>query len=69
MSTNNKLFAWQESKPGLAVIAVLDLFIAYIFISFAIDSGSLIDYFISFVFLALGITAAIKLFNKVFHRG
>ncbi|MDB5181286.1 MAG: hypothetical protein JWP13_49 [Candidatus Saccharibacteria bacterium] len=65
MNTTNKLFAWQETKPGLAIIAVLDLFIAYIFVSIAIDTGSLLDYFIVIVFLALGITAAVKLIRKL----
>ncbi len=65
MSNQNKLFAWQETKVGLAIIAVLDFFISYIFASLAIDTGSLVQWFIAIVFLALALTAAIKFFKRV----
>lgn len=64
----NKLFAWQETKTGLGLISLLDLFLAYIFVSLAIDTGSLIQYFIAFVFFALAVGHAVKLFKKVRAR-
>lgn len=64
----NALFAWQETKMGLGVIAFLDFFLAYIFVSLAIDTGSLIQYFIALVFFALAVGHAVKLFKKVRKR-
>lgn len=69
MNTQNKLFAWQETKVGLVIIVLLDLIAAYGFASLAIDSGSLLQYFIAIVFLALAIAAAVKLAKKAVRHG
>lgn len=63
----NALFAWQDSKTGLAIITVFDFVIAYAFISFAINSGSWIDYLIAVIFLALGVGNGVKFVRKM-HR-
>jgi hypothetical protein len=67
--SSNKLFGWQETKVGLVIIVLFDLFVTYMFALFAIDTGSLLDYFIAIVFLILAIVQAVKLFKKVLHRG
>lgn len=64
-----KAFAWQESKVGLAVISVLDLFISYIFASLAVDTGSLLQYAIAVVFMALAVGHFVKLIRKIARRG
>jgi hypothetical protein len=64
----NKFFAWQETKAGLIFITVFDLFFAYVFLSFAIDSGSLLDYFIAAVLFAIGVAQGVKLFRKLTHH-
>lgn len=65
----NNLLAWQESRVGLVVIILLDLFLTYVFASLAIDTGSLLQYFIAFIFLGLTIGQSVKLVRKVAHRG
>lgn len=61
----NALFAWQDSKTGLVVIAVIDFIIAYAFISFAINSGNWIDYLIAVIFFALGVGNGVKFVRKM----
>lgn len=68
MSKPNGLFAWQESKAGLLVIGLLDLFIAYIFASLAIDRGSMLNYAIAAVFMALAVGHLIKFARKLSGR-
>jgi hypothetical protein len=68
MAQHNKLFAWQETKTGLVLITLLDLFLAYVFVLLALDTGSLLQYFIALVFLVLGVTAAVKLVQKVVKK-
>lgn len=68
MSSQNKMFAWQETKGGLLFIILFNLFLVYIFASLAIDTGSLLQYFIAIVFLALAAGQAVKLIKKVTNR-
>jgi hypothetical protein len=67
--SENKLFAWQDTKGGLVFIVLFNLLITYTFASLAIDTGSLLDYFITIAFLALTISQAVKLFRKLIRRG
>lgn len=69
MNVSSKLLAWQETKTGLVLIVLFDLLFTYMFVSFAIDSGSLLDYFLAIVFLVLTIAQAAKLLKKVGRRG
>ena len=69
MDKQNKLFAWQESKGGLTFITLFNFLIAYVFISLAFNTGSLIDYFIAFAFFALGVGQGVKLIRKLKSRG
>lgn len=42
----DKLDKFHNSKPGYAVFALFGLVIAYVFVSFAIDTGNWFDYLI-----------------------
>lgn len=69
MSSNSKLLAWQETRVGLVIIVLFDLLLTYMFASFAIDTGSLLDYFLAIVFLVLTVAQGVRLFKKVGGRG
>ena len=47
----NKLNRWHKTKPGLLFFAVLELALAYGFVSLAIDKGNLWYYLFTLVFL------------------
>lgn len=51
----NKLDALLAHRPAQVVFGVLALVLAYVFISWAVDSGSLLDYAIAFLLLVLGL--------------
>lgn len=42
----DKLDKFHNSKPGYAVFALFGLVIAYVFVSYAIDTGNWFDYLI-----------------------
>ena len=46
----DKIDAWHKTKTGYALFAVLELIVANIFFSFAIDSGNLFDYLFAILF-------------------
>jgi len=59
----NSYLMWRRSLVGGAVFAVVYMVLAYIFVSLAIDSGSLWQYALAIACLGLGvhsITLAIK---------
>lgn len=61
MKTNNKadkFITWKKSPVGLIITAVIELVLAYIVISRAVDTGSWWEYLITFV-LALGAVSSI----------
>ncbi|HSH18242.1 MAG TPA: hypothetical protein VK978_02570 [Candidatus Saccharimonadales bacterium] len=63
------MFAWQETKTGLVIIILFDLFLTYVFVALAIDTGSLLQWFVALMFLALTIGQSVKLIKKVMSRG
>jgi hypothetical protein len=40
---------WHQTKQGLLVFGLAELALGYVFVSWAIDSGSLIDWFLTIV--------------------
>lgn len=44
MTLSQKINKWQESTTGLLVFAVVEVMLACLFGSLAIDTGSLLDY-------------------------
>jgi hypothetical protein len=62
-----KLDAWHKTKTGLLVFGLLELLIAYIFISLAIDRGNLLYYLLTLLFLFGGLQNFVKLIGKLVH--
>jgi hypothetical protein len=46
-----KIHNWHQTKTGLAVFALLELVGAYVFASWSINSGNLLDYLFTLLFL------------------
>lgn len=62
-----QLDAWHKTKSGLLVFAVLELALAYGFISLAIDRGNPCYYLLTLVFLVGGLQNLVKLIGKFVH--
>jgi uncharacterized membrane protein YidH (DUF202 family) len=58
-----KFLAWQRTRQGLVVSLTFDVCLAYLFASWAIDSGSLFDYTITFLLAVLIVQDLIALFR------
>ncbi len=56
-----QLDIWHKTKTGLLVFAVLELGIAYVFVSLAIDRGNFIYYGLALIFLFGSLQNLIKL--------
>ncbi|MDB5170087.1 MAG: hypothetical protein JWN82_483 [Candidatus Saccharibacteria bacterium] len=65
----NKLNKFHDSKPGYAAFAVFGLVIAYVFISYAIDSGSWFDYLIALLAIIVFLQNLAKLVGGIVRRG
>ena len=52
---NNKVKVFFEKRPVLVGTGVLALVLAYVFASWAVDSGSLLDYAITMLLIFVGI--------------
>jgi len=50
-----KIGAFFNTRPGHAILGTVGLLLAYVFVSFAIDSGSLLDYAIAFLALFISV--------------
>ncbi len=57
----DKIDAWHKTKMGYAVFAVLELIVANVFFSFALDSGNLFDYLFALLFFVGSLQNAFKL--------
>ena len=64
----DKLDKFHKTRTGYAVFALIELALAYVFISWAIDSGSLLDYLLALVFTVGFLQNLIKLIGT-FVRG
>lgn len=61
----SKLDAWHKTKIGLLIFAVLELGIAYVFVSLAIDKGNFLYYLLTLIFLFGGLQNLVKLIGKI----
>ncbi len=61
------LHKWHQTKPGLLVFALLELAIAYAFLSLSIDRGNPFWYLLTLVFFIGFLQNSIKLIGRVFH--
>ncbi len=65
-----RIQAWYHTKPGLITFGLVKLALAYAFVSWAIDTGSLLDYACAIVLIIGGLQDFKKLItrtNKVTH--
>lgn len=62
-----KLDAWHKTRRGLLVFAVLELLLAYVFVSLAINKGNLLYYILTLVFLFVFLQNTVKLIGKLTH--
>ena len=62
-----KLDAWHKTKRGLFAFAVLELILAYIFVSLAIDKGNFIYYILTLALLFGCLQNTVKLIGKFLH--
>ncbi len=62
-----KLDAWHKTRRGLLVFAVLELLLAYVFVSLAINKGNLLYYILTLVFLFGFLQNTVKLIGKLTH--
>lgn len=56
---------WHKTKTGLLVFAVLELGIAYVFVSLAIDKGNFLYYLLTLIFLFGSLQNLVKLIGKI----
>lgn len=64
----DRLDKFHKTRTGYAVFALIELALAYMFISWAIDSGSLLDYLFALIFTVGFLQNFIKLIGS-FVRG
>ncbi len=62
-----KLDAWHKTKIGLLVFAVLELILAYIFVSLAIDKGNFFYYGLTLILLFGSLQNIVKLAGKLIN--
>lgn len=60
---------WHNTKQGLLTFAVAELALAYVFASWAIDTGSLIDWFLAIMLLFGSVLNFSRLVARIMHRG
>ena len=63
----NRLDKWHQTKLGLLVFALLELALAYGFVSLSIDRGNLFWYLLTLIFLIGFLQNLIKLIGKLFN--
>lgn len=64
----DKLDKFHQTKTGYGVFAVVELLLAFLFITWAIDSGSWWDYLLALIFLVGFLQNIFKLVVLIFHR-
>jgi len=64
-----KIHEWHETKTGLLVFGLAELVLAYVYLSFAIDTGSLLDWFLTFVLLIGAVQNLGRFIRKVVSHG
>lgn len=64
-----KLHGWHQTKPGLLVFGLVELAIAYGFVSLSIDRGNLWYYLLTLLFLVGALQNFIKLIGRLLHVG
>ena len=69
MKTFIKTFdAWHKTKTGYAVMGVLELAVAYVLASRAIDTGSWWEYLFTLIFFIGAAQNFVKLAGSIFNK-
>ncbi|HUS25789.1 MAG TPA: hypothetical protein VMY99_00380 [Nevskiaceae bacterium] len=68
MSTLARLHTWHQTRAGLLVFGALELGVAYLFVSLAINSGSWWQYALTFIFFVGSLQNAVRLI-RIFASG
>ena len=63
----NKLDKWHKTKLGLLIFALVELAITYVFVSLAIDKGSLWYYLLTLIFLVGTLQNLTRLIGSFIH--
>ena len=61
------IHGWHQTKQGHLVFGVVELLAAYLIVSRALDTGSLIEYTLAIIFFVGAIHNFIKLIGKFVH--
>jgi hypothetical protein len=64
-----KLHKWHQTKLGLLVFGLLELAIAYGWVSLAIDRGNFLWYLLALIFLVGALQNLFKLIGALIHGG
>lgn len=64
MSPFRKLDHWHQTKPGFLVFGLVELGLAYVFVSLAINSGSLWQWALGFVLVFGALSNLVRIFKK-----
>jgi hypothetical protein len=64
-----QLDKWHKTKLGFLVFGLVELAIAYVFISLAIDRGNLLYYLLALIFLVGSLQNFTKLIARSLNRG
>lgn len=67
MRSLSKVHAWKQSRTGLLITGTLELVLAYIFGSLALDSGSFWHYLLALVFFIGAVQSFFKAIRN--HAG
>jgi hypothetical protein len=59
---------WHKTKLGLLVFAIVELALAYGFVSLSIDRGNLVYYLLTLIFLVGFLQNFFKLIGKLFKN-
>lgn len=60
-----RLGSWHKTRLGLLVFGLVELVVAYGFVSWSIDSGNLLDWLFTILFFVGGVHNLVKLVWKV----
>ena len=67
MNTITQLDKFHKTKPGYLVFGLVELGLAYLFASLAINSGSLWQWALALIFLVGTLQNLVKLIGKFIH--
>lgn len=61
------LHKWHQTKTGLLIFGLVELAVAYGWVSLAIDRGNFLYYLLALIFLVGALQNLLKLIGKLIH--